>query len=334
MWHPGAAVYCLVRYVRDMNYSEERPPKLKYKTWSVTLMNLQEIKNRSPRWVVDAANKSTRTYALATVRWRAEPDFLVVGTKRGGTTSLFNYLLMHPGVLGLFPQSRGKKSSDYFFKDLGRGDQWYRSHFHTRMYRSWLARRLGYEPVGGEASPYYLWDPRVAASVRELAPNLRAIALLRDPVERAWSHYLERRSNGVEPLSFVDALAAEDDRLSGEIERMALDPMYYSEAHDWYSYRSRGVYLPQLQNWLTSFPEESLLVLRSEDMYADVQGTCDRISAFLGLPPALLPTTRVFGAGRQKGNSMPDSARRELTEFYAPHNRELEAFLGRPLGWS
>ncbi len=292
-----------------------------------------ELKERSPRWAKDAANNLTRTYALATVSQRTLPDFLVIGTKRGGTTSLFNYLMMHPSVLlGLFPQSRAKKSSDYFFKQMHQGDTWYRSHFHTKAYRALKARRLGYAPVAGEASPYYMWDPRIAASAHRVNPALKAVALVRDPVERAWSHYQERTANGVEPLSFEDALAAEDERTAGELDRMAADASYYSTAHDWYTYRSRGIYLHQLQNWRSVFGEDQLLVLRSEDMYGDVQGVFDQISTFLGIPAVPLPTTRTFGAGRR--STMPEGARAQLETFYAPHNAALEEYLGRSLGWS
>lgn len=296
------------------------------------MSRIVEVKERSPRWAKDAANVVTRRYALATVSRRTAPDFLVIGTKRGGTTSMFNYLMMHPGVLGLFPQSRAKKSSDYFFKHQARGEQWYRSHFHTRGYRELRAKQLGYAPVAGEVSPYYMWDPRIAGAAYAVNPGLKAIALLRDPVERAWSHYQERTANGVEPLSFEDALGAEDDRTAGELERMLADPGYYSQAHDWYTYRSRGVYLPQVQNWRSVFPPDQLLVLRSEDMYADVQGVFDRITDFLGVPPFRLPTTRTFGAGKR--STMPEGAREELESFYAPFNRDLEDYLGRLLGWS
>ena len=291
-----------------------------------------ELKDRSPRLVKDIANGVTRRYALATVSRRTLPDYLVIGTKRGGTTSMFNYLMMHPGILGLFPQSRGRKSSDYFFKNLHQGPEWYRSHFHTRGYRSWLTRRLGYAPVAGEASPYYVWDPRIAGRAHQLNPRLKAIVLLRDPVERAWSHYQERRNNGVEPLSFDQALEAEPDRMAGELERMAEDPTYYSTTHDWYAYRQRGVYLPQLRNWLSVFPTEQLLVLRSEDMYADVQQVFDRVCDFLGVPPHVLPTTKPFGAGR--GKQMPESSRAALIDYFHEPNLQLEEFLGRPMEWS
>lgn len=297
------------------------------------MLSLSQLKDRSPRWVKDVANVTTRAGALATVSQRPTPDFLITGTKRGGTTSLYNYLLMHPGVLGLFPQSRGKKSTDWFFADEQRSEAWYRSHFHTERHRDQVAQELGYAPVGGEASPYYGWDPRIAGKVAGFAPSVKAIFLVRDPVERAWSHYQERTQNGVEPLGFGEALAAEESRLDGEAERMAADPTLHSTAHDWYSYRSRGVYLPQLQNWLQHFDRRQLLVVRSEDMYADVQGVVDRVAEFLGLGPHTLPTTKPFNASHRKSN-VPEPFRTELAEFFAPHNAALEEFLGEPLDWT
>lgn len=289
------------------------------------------IKERSPRWVRDAAIVATRGYGRMTSRVRTVPDFLVIGTKRGGTTSLFNYQMMHPGVLGLFPRPRLQKSTDYFFKGFGRGERWYRSNFHSQAFRERMAAQLGYEPQAGEASPYYCWDPRIARRAYEVNPELKAIMLVRNPVERAFSHWQERVHNGVEPLTFEQALAAEEARTEGELERMTTDPLYYSRAHDWYTYRSRGVYLPQIENWRSVFPAEQLLVVCSEELYADVQGTFDRVSSFLGLPPHTLPTTRTFNASRRL--PMPEAAREELTAYYEPHTQALSEYLERPLPW-
>ena len=294
---------------------------------------LSVAKGRTPRWVKDAANAGTRGVGLGTAGLRGSPDFLIIGTKRGGTTSLFNYLLMHPGVRGLFPAVRGKKSTDYFFKHHARGERWYRSHFQTRIHRRALSHRLGYEPIGGEASPYYVWDARIARRVHDVAPHVRAIMLVRDPVERAWSHYQERRQNGVEPLGFAEALAAEQARTQGELERMAAEPLYYSEAHDWYTYRARGVYLPQVQNWHAVFPQRQLLVLRSEDMYQDPQRVFDDVCDFLEVPRFGLPTTRTFNA-RYAVSSVPEGPREELRAYFEPHNRSLEEYLGRRLDWA
>lgn len=298
------------------------------------MVNVRTLKDRSPRWLLDAANTATRRYAIQTVGDRPNPDFLIIGTKRGGTTSLFNYLLMHPGVLGLFPQNRGKKSTDYFFSSsYGRGDDWYRSHFHTERHRQAMQRDLGYRPVSGEASPYYVWDPRIASRVASTCPETKAIMLVRDPVKRAWSHYLERTQNGVEPLSFVDALDAEERRLEGELDRMMADPGYHSTAWDWYGYRSRGDYLPQLQRWTETLGTDNLLVVRSEDMYADVQGVVDSVTDFLGLPRHELPTRRTFNASHTSPK-MPPEAVADLRAHFAPKVAELESWLGRDLRWA
>lgn len=136
---------------------------------------------------------------------------------------------------------------------------------------------------------------------------------------------------GVEPLSFADALEAEGERTSGEHERMLADPTYYSSRHDWYSYRDRGVYLPQLRNWEAVFPREQMLVLVSEEMYADVQGTVDTVSRFLGLPDATLPTTKTFN--RITTSAIPSEVRTDLAKFYSSHNEALAEHLGRPLPW-
>lgn len=295
------------------------------------MINLETLKDTSPRWAKDVGDKATRAYALSTQAARPAPDFLIIGTKRGGTTSLYNYLLMHPGILGLFPQMRGKKSTDYFFKEQHRGHSWYRSHFHAEPYRALIEKRIGYRPISGEASPYYMWDPRVAPQTAAVSSKIKAIALLRDPVERAFSHYQERVQNGVEPLSFEAALEAEEGRLAGELERMHADAGYYSSAHDFYPYRARGIYLPQIENWRASFPKEQLLVLRSEDMYTDVQGTFEKVCGFLGVPNFRLPTTRTFNAS--KPSRMPAGARQELTAFYEPHNAQLAEYLGQSPLW-
>ena len=70
------------------------------------MATIDDMKNRSPEWARELARKSTRGYGMATARMRAKPDYLIIGAKRGGTTSLFKYLRMHPGVLGMFPHAK------------------------------------------------------------------------------------------------------------------------------------------------------------------------------------------------------------------------------------
>jgi hypothetical protein len=186
--------------------------------------------------------------------------------------------------------------------------------------------------AAGEATPYYLHHPHAAARAAAVVPDARLIVLLRDPVERAWSHWKEQRRRGFEPLdTFEEALDAEPGRLAGEAERLARDPRARSFAHEHQSYAATSRYLEALARWEAVFPADQLLVLRSEDAFADPQGTFDRVLAFLGLRPARLAEVPPFN--RIAGTSEP-ATRARLTAELAPDTAALEAHLGRTFGWS
>ncbi len=291
---------------------------------------LKRAKESSPRWLLDIANASTRGWGFATSPARPLPDFFVMGTKRGGTTSLWNNLLRHPQVLGMYPQVRGRKSTDFFFSSDRGSLAWYRSHFPSAAQRAVHARRTG-AAITGEASPYYMFGPHSPRLIRSTVPDARLLVLLRDPVDRAYSHHQERVKQGVENLSFEDALAAEEARLAPDEARWLADPAYYSEAHDFFSYRSRGVYLPQVQRILASFPSEQVLLQRSEDFYTDYQAAFSQVTDFLGLTRSDLGIPEHHN--RIPRSPMSDRTRAELASFYAPHNAALEQFVGRSFDW-
>lgn len=287
---------------------------------------LREAKDRSPRWVKDTANVVTRGWGRATAGHRPLPDFVLVGTKRGGTTSLWNNLLRHPQILGMYPASRGLKSTNYFFKHHDESLKWYRSHFPTAASR----QRAG-SGITGEASPYYMYGPHIPRQLAEAVPSARVLVLLRDPVERAFSHYQERRAEGVEHLSFEEALAAESSRLAEDEARREQDPDYYSQSHDWFSYRDRGIYLPQVQRLQRWFPAEQLLIMRSEDFYSEYQKSFDEVTDFLGVGRHDLG--RAEHHNLIKRSPMEPATRAELAAFYRPHNAALEDHLGRVFEW-
>ena len=255
---------------------------------------------------------------MASAALRPLPDFLVIGAKRSGTTSLHNWLLAHPDVLPLFPSARRLplradiKGVHHFDAAPMRSVWWYRSHFPSSPGRALAARRAGgARVVAGEATPYYLHHPHAPARAAAVVPDARLIVLLRDPVERAWSHWKEQRRRGFEPLAtFEEAIDAEPGRLAGEAERLAADPAYRSFAHEHQSYVTTGRYLEPLARWQAAFPPEQLLVLRSEDAFADPKGTFAVVLDFLGLRPA------------------------RLAEDLRPDTAALEAHLGRSFGWT
>lgn len=289
------------------------------------------IKSVVPTPLTDMVKDSLRWYGVRTSSRRPLPDFLIIGTKRGGTTSLWNYLVEHPSVPRLFP-AWNTKTSHFFEENWAQDREWYRSHFPTEGQRARLQRRHGAPTRVGEAAPLYMFHPTVSERVHRVLPDARLIVLLRDPVERAFSHWKERRTNGVEPLSFADALASEASRTDGELERLVADPFYISNAYDWYTYRARGRYLEHLEPWLQRFDRSQILFVASEDLYRDPSSVYARTLAFLGLPEYVPAEFAVYND--RPSEPMDDAVRAELTSYYRPHNLALAERLGMKFEWA
>jgi Sulfotransferase domain len=258
------------------------------------------------------------TYGRATASARPLPDFLIIGAQKAGTTALYAYLRRHPAITG-----PSWKEVSYFDRHYGRGEAWYRGNFPNRV------RARG--KLVGEASPSYIFHPLGPERAKALVPEARLVALVRNPVDRALSHYHHEVALGREPLPFEDALDAEEDRLGGEEERLAADPSYFSRAWWSHAYKSRGRYAKQLERWLAVFPREQLLILPSEDLGGEPGRTHARVLDFLGAAPHRLDAyPRVYE--RQYEAMRPETRERLAAEFEAP-NRRLYELLGRDLGW-
>lgn len=284
--------------------------------------------NRAARGAIRA---SLHRYGEITSGLRPGPDFIIVGAKRGGTTSLYNYLLEHPSIQPPFPGRQHIKGVHYFDSEFARGPRWYRSHFPLAVNGRHIARPTVVPAIAGEASPYYLFHPLAAARLAHAFPDVRIIVMLRDPVERAYSHYKERVRNGGETLSFEEALEAEEGRLRGEAERIVREPDYRSVAHEDYSYLAQGHYLDMLPRWFELFPREQFYIGASEDFYEDPDHIVNDVWSFLGVAPASLRSRK-----RHNYHAAPDippAARRRLRAAFAGHNHELEQLLGRTLPW-
>jgi hypothetical protein len=287
----------------------------------MTTNGATKLARRAARW-------SAQAYARPTAGLRLLPDYLIIGAQRAGTTSLHRYLVQHPGVR----TTLRTKGVHFFDTGYGRGMSWYASRFPTRLTAWWVARRHGVELRTGEASPYYLFHPLVPGRVAEHLPRVKLIALLRDPVQRAYSHYQHEVARGFETLSFEEAIEAEPARLAGEAERMIAEPLYHSFAHQHHSYLARGCYAEQLDRWRACFDDAQLLVLSSERFFRDPGPSFARVLEFLELP-AFTPD------GYEQHNAHPyrqmgDRVRGRLIEHYREPNRRLYDALGDDFGWS
>ena len=251
---------------------------------------------------------------------RQLPGFLVIGTQRGGTTSLYRHLVAHPQVESATPS----KGVHYFDREPEKSLNWYRAHFP-------LARDDGH--ISGEGSPYYLFHPLVPARVATALPEVRVIAILRDPVERAYSSYKQEYARGFEDAeTFEQALELEPERLSGEEERIVRHPGYQSYSHQHHAYVGRGMYLDQLKAWRQHVPAERTLVLQTERFSADPASGMRAVFQFLGLEPVLQDSYRKYNA-RPYADMKPDT-RERLAAAFAEPNRRLYEFLGEDFGWS
>lgn len=282
---------------------------------------------REPRragWTV--AKRLSMRWRGATGSLRTLPDFLLIGAARCGSTSLFAILTAHPHIL-----APSHKEVHFFDRNYLRGLDWYRRMFPLESHRRLVERRLGGPALTGEATTYYLFHPAVPERVARDLPEARLIAILRDPVDRAYSHYQLSVRNGHETLSFEEALDAEEERLAGEEERLLNDPSYRSPAHAYHSYVTRGLYLDQLVRWHRYVPRERLLVLRSEDLFERPADVVSEVSAFLGLRPHPGPLPAPRNRARYEG--MSEETRERLRRRFDEPNRRLEAYLGRELHW-
>jgi hypothetical protein len=260
-------------------------------------------------------------YRQLTAPLRGLPAALIIGAQRSGTTSLFNYLVQHPDVLPPLG-----KEIHYFDFNYQRGAKWYRGNF---PYAHQL--RGGFLTL--DASPYYLAHPLVPRRAAELLPQVKLVALLRNPVERALSHYQHEVRGGRESLSFAEALDRESERLAGEEERLVSDPSYYSHNHHRFSYTRRGLYMGQLRRWLHYFPRSQLLVLQSERLFRDPAATMATVQDFLGLRRSGLEQYPPFYQ-RNYDRVMPADLKRRLAAYFEPSNRELFQWLGEEFDWS
>ncbi len=191
------------------------------------------------------------------------PTFLLVGTMKSGTTSLIRYLGGHPDVFTL------DREVSFFDQHWDRGVAWYRDQF----------AGAGAATAVGESTPGYLYDPVCAPRMVEVVPEARLVAIIRDPVDRAYSHYWHNRTRGHEPLGFLEALDAEPDRGERSSERLL----------GRYAYADRSRYAAQLERMAEWYPRQATEVVIFEDLRADPGAVLAGLFRFLGVDEAVVP---------------------------------------------
>jgi hypothetical protein len=257
----------------------------------------------------------------------ALPDFLVIGVGKGGTTYLYHLLVQHPLV------ERASSKEVHFFNDdyYIEGVEWYRQCFPTPRWKD------GRMTITGEASPHIAY-PLAPERAAEVVPEARLIALLRNPVDRAYSDYQQSLRRGRVTRTFEEVIEKEKALLLGAPESGEEREEYLDKAREssesWIQALYKGIYVEHLARWAEHFDREQMLILKSEDFFARPQEVLQQVFRFLDLPE-WEPDPSEFERKRntRRYEKMDPETRRSLEEYFEPHNQRLYDFLGRDLGW-
>jgi hypothetical protein len=213
---------------------------------------------------------------------------MILGAAKSGTTSLAYYLSQHPQIYLSEP-----KEPHFFELEYAQGMAFYWSTY----FGGWAG-----EPWVGEASPVNLLLPYVPARIRKELPEVKLLAILRHPVERAFSAWWMRHSLGVEKLSFEDAIAANLDQEAADFSIHTLDEERWREVKHWAQdppqvkyrwYVEQGYYAEQISRYLDLFPRAQLRTLFFEDLVGDPASLVRAVLSFLGADTAFdLPDSR------------------------------------------
>ena len=249
---------------------------------------------------------------------RVLPDFIIIGTVRSGSTSLYYNICEHPSVVEAAYDEIGYFDSNYHL-----GENWYRSMFPTQKIMNKIREDTGYS-ITGEDTPFYFWKKEVAERISLDIPKTKIIVILRNPVDRAYSNYnLAVRENN-EKLTFEEAIQEEMEFLSKN--------SFLETVNRFRSYLTKGVYVNQIIPWLEIFPRDQFHFLSIEQMKSEPVDTLNQIFKFLSIPNYNIPTPQRRKVTNYK--KMNDRTREQLIEYYKPHNEKFFETIKQKFEWN
>lgn len=265
----------------------------------------------------DLQAEFSKAWRLLTAPLRTRPVFLMPGAPKCGSSSLFDALLLHPGVrrgpfkepasMIRYPGSEIRLRMNYPF---------------VRPWKPWIC---------GDASMEYWFHPEMPARAASMMPDARLIFIFREPVARAWSEYRMFRKSGHDHREFT-ATVTNAVRWLGDPSARDLCESALRQAYNPLRYVRCGMYAELLGKWWDHFPREQSLVFFLEELTGSPEEHLAKAWKHLGLAPVPvtgMPHARDGGGGEPA----PVEAVRVLSEFYKPLNADLAALLGRELPW-
>jgi hypothetical protein len=241
-----------------------------------------------------------------------DPDYLIIGAQKCGTTTLFNYLSNHPQV-----SNPAKKELHYFDLNFEKPFSWYQSFFEGSS-----------DQVSGEATPFYLYGYNIPQRIYQKIPTVKIIVLLRNPIDRAYSHFHMQKDRKIEPFhSFSKAIQREEERLS------LSDPFSLSKHSSYihHSYLDRGNYYAQLLRWSVYFDISSFLYIFSEELFSSPKSVYQAVCSYLNIDLILNIEYEHFF--KQQYPNMNPRTRRFLSEHFNLKNQKLFSLINKSYDW-
>ena len=265
-----------------------------------------------------------RPFNYITSPLRVLPDFLVIGVARSGTTSLFHYLGQHQTIRRASYDELG-----YFDENFHLGLNWYRSLFPTKFTKQNIQKKHK-KFLTFDVTPFYIYNPLVIKRIKENFPNLKIIANLRNPIDRAYSNFNQQiQDNNDTKTTFEELIEEELDII--ENKKLDLTNPRTLVNNFYELLLARGLYEMQLTPWYDSFSNNKMLINSSEDLANDTDNTLKEIFNFLNIPNMKIQdTTR---KNKRQYPPMKKETRQSLIEFYKPYNEKLYALVNRKFGW-
>lgn len=226
-------------------------------------------------------------------------NYLIAGVQKSGTTTLNHCLSQHTDIC------------TYTDKEV---------HFFDQEELDYAAYHAKFDPkenqIIGEATPIYLYWQNCLERIKAYNPNIKLVILLRNPVDRAYSHWQMTRNRGLEPLSFRDAIYLEQERLENLGE---------NGQHRYFSYLDRGNYATQIKNLFRLFDKEQIQFIKADDMFDDIEVVLFKLFNFLQVPYQAVDTAAKH-LGDYEG-SLDPVIRNQLIRYFEDEILETESLL-------
>lgn len=248
---------------------------------------------------------------------RVLPNFIIIGTVRSGSTSLYYNICEHPSVLQAAYDEIG-----FFDSNFHLGIDWYRSMFPTKNKMNDVLKDQICS-ITGEDTPFYFWKKEAAERIYQILPNIKLILICRNPIDRAYSNYNLAIRNGSEKFSFENAIEDEIKFMDNHTFRECADRPR--------SYLTKGLYAEQLKIWYEIFSKEKILIISTEELQKRPVDTLSNVYEFLKIPQYSIKNIQKQKSA--KYDKMNQATRKKLQSYFEPHNRVFFNMIQKEFDW-